>query len=124
MSKPISMAEARRLALKNMTDAEARRDEFARKEAEAMSDTCPNCERLKVKNARMRDTIRNMQIQAERRNFELDAMHFVWCSGSCESGIHRYHSARLTLGLVEEAERNTARLRQWWESHNDSPESA
>ncbi|MAG67728.1 MAG: hypothetical protein CMK74_17995 [Pseudomonadales bacterium] len=55
-----------------------------------------------------------------RRNLELDALHYVWCSGGCTGGVHRFDGEgprAVTLEVVEAAERNTARLRQWYESH-------
>ena len=50
-----------------------------------------------------------------RKNLQLDALHYVWCSGACEGGSHR-HGGELTREIVEEAERNTRRLRARWES--------
>lgn len=51
-----------------------------------------------------------------RKNLELDALHFVWCSGGCDGGVHRWVDERLTEETVIEAERNTKRLREYWES--------
>lgn len=45
-----------------------------------------------------------------RKNTELDALHFVWCSGGCENGVHRFEHGELTPEIVREATRNTARL--------------
>lgn len=52
--------------------------------------------------AAQRREIRNMQVVAERKNLELDALHFVWCSGQC--------GKPLSKEIVEEAIRNTDRL--------------
>lgn len=52
----------------------------------------------------------------ERRNKQLDALHFVWCNGGCSSGVHRWTDEAVTEELVCEAERNTARLRNWFET--------
>lgn len=49
-----------------------------------------------------------------RKNLELDALHFVWCDGACESSTHR-HSGELTQAVVDEAVRNTERLRRRWD---------
>jgi len=50
------------------------------------------------------------------KNIELDALHKVWCSGGCKGGVHRYHEEELTEQMVKLAEKNTERLRQWFES--------
>lgn len=47
--------------------------------------------------------ILRMQADAHRRNEEMTALHYVWCSGGCRGG--------LTEEIVAEAERNTKRLR-------------
>lgn len=52
-----------------------------------------------------------------RKNLDLDALHFVWCDGGCPGGVHRFASdqdVRLTEEMIERAERNTKRLRSWW----------
>lgn len=57
---------------------------------------------------------RQVQLKDEslrEKNLSLDAYHHVWCSGTCASGIHRYHDAPLTEEIVKEAEFNTKRLR-------------
>lgn len=64
---------------------------------------------------RLRATIRDQQRAAEKRNRELDALHLVWCDGSCPSGVHRWASDKVTRQLVEIAERNTKRLRSWYD---------
>jgi hypothetical protein len=46
------------------------------------------------------------------KNVALDAMHWVWCDGSCETGVHRFTEDDLTEEIVKKAERNTARLRR------------
>lgn len=51
------------------------------------------------------------------RNRDLDALHFVWCDGGCETGVHRYDGAgpdAVTEEVVAAAERNTERLRSWF----------
>lgn len=49
-----------------------------------------------------RSQIRRTQTVIERKNKELDALHFVWCSGTC--------GKPLTKDIVDEAIRNTERL--------------
>lgn len=48
----------------------------------------------------------------EKRNKELDALHYVWCSGGCEGGAHRWTDQPLTEEIVSIALRNTQRLIQ------------
>lgn len=50
------------------------------------------------------------------KNKELDALHYVWCDGGCKLGAHRYHDEKVTEDLVLIAERNTQRLRRWFEN--------
>ena len=53
----------------------------------------------------------------QRKNRELDAMYWVWCDGGCPGGVNRWHKEKIvTEGVVEIAERNTMRLRRWWET--------
>jgi len=40
----------------------------------------------------------------------------VWCNGGCKSGLHRWTEEEVTEELVLIAEKNTIRLRQWWEN--------
>ena len=62
--------------------------------------------------ARLRREIRIMQESLERKNRELDALHYVWCDGGCPSGSGRWTEEELTEEIVQAAERNTARLRR------------
>jgi hypothetical protein len=62
----------------------------------------------------LRREIRNMQLVLERKNKELDALHFVWCNGGCKGGTHRYTEQNLTEEIVQLAEQNTNRLREWF----------
>lgn len=67
--------------------------------------------------ARLRAEIRRMQLAAERRNLELDALHMVWCDGGCEGGVHRFDGEGpegITQEIVDAAVRNTDRLKRWW----------
>lgn len=48
-----------------------------------------------------------------RKNRELDAVGFVWCSGGCEGGVFRYDDCTLAEDQVRLVERNTKRLREW-----------
>ena len=73
---------------------------------------------LRQEQDRVVELRRQIEIQGDnnaRRNRELDALHYVWCSGGCEGGVHRFtHPAGgLTEEIVAEAERLVARMRQW-----------
>ena len=50
----------------------------------------------------------------EDRNRQLDVMAWVWCDGGCPGGVFRTTEADLTEEIVEQAERNSARLRRWF----------
>lgn len=61
--------------------------------------------------------IREMQLSLESKNKELDALHYVWCNGGCEDGVHRWTENNLTEELLQIAERNVRRLRTWFMNH-------
>jgi hypothetical protein len=61
-------------------------------------------------------TIKEQAIK--ERNLALDALHWVWCSGGCHKGTHRFGSEEpITAEHVVVAERNTKRLREWFEAN-------
>jgi hypothetical protein len=62
--------------------------------------------------------ITTMQSSLEKKNRQLDALLFVWCSGGCLNGIHRYKDIPLTEELVRTAECNTIRLREYLQNYN------
>lgn len=64
--------------------------------------------------AELNDTLRE-------KNLALDALHYVWCRGGCPGGVHRYSAAPLTEQHVLLAERNTLRLRRWWNNARVPP---
>lgn len=66
---------------------------------------------LEDKLSELKRQIRIKDEALHEKNLALDAYHHVWCSGSCLSGIHRYHDAPLTEEIVKEAELNTKQLR-------------
>jgi hypothetical protein len=71
-------------------------------------------ESLKATIKRLRRQIRIANEGAHRRNLDLDALHYVWCNGGCEGGVHRWTDrAPLTEELVSAAENNTERMRTW-----------
>jgi len=53
-----------------------------------------------------------------RKNLELDALHFVWCDGGCKSGVHRFTDLPpLTKEIVDQALINTTRLFVWYDNN-------
>ena len=75
-----------------------------------------NIRYLEEKLRRQKKDIRAMQESLEHKNKALDALHWVWCSGGCEGGVHRYTEEKLTEEIVKIAEFNTERLRTWFDS--------
>ncbi len=77
----------------------------------------------RIDNDRLRETVRHQrQLMAEqqrvarKRNVDLDALHYVWCAGGCEDGVHRYDgkgAEAITPEIVDAAIRNTERLVTW-----------
>jgi len=55
-----------------------------------------------------------LQQALHKKNLELDAMHYVWCDGGCDSGVHRWTEDTVTEEIVRLAEINTIRLRRWY----------
>jgi hypothetical protein len=70
----------------------------------------------------IRELRRQLTIAQEslhHKNLALDALHYVWCSGGCEGGAHRYGKMRdvpLTEELVLRAEHYVRRLRARFEN--------
>jgi hypothetical protein len=60
--------------------------------------------------AEAKGTISHLQGRLHEKNLMLDALHYVWCSGGCEGGVHRHTDEKLTVGIVGKAVRNTQRL--------------
>jgi len=58
--------------------------------------------------------IREKDEALHRKNLALDAYHHVWCNGGCAGGVHRFDKAPLTEDIVLAAERNTRRLREYY----------
>lgn len=87
------------------------RDQARSELAQSLTDE----ERTQIK--RLREQIGRLELKAMVRNRELDALHYVWCDGGCPSGAHRWDEAGpegLTQAIVDEAVRNTERLKRWW----------
>lgn len=71
-----------------------------------MTTICEGCKKL-------RRQLTAAQENNHARNLQLDALHHVWCSGGCKTGVHRYLPGRLTEELVSQAEAEVKRMRQW-----------
>lgn len=69
-------------------------------------------ELLEVRRLRGEITILNEKLR--KKNIALDAMAWVWCNGGCNGGIYRRSDMQLTEEVVLTAERNTKRLREWY----------
>lgn len=73
---------------------------------------------LERKIDKLKKQIKDKDNSLHKKNKILDAMHWVWCSGGCETGVHRYRTdMQLTEEIVQLAERNTKRLRSWYNNH-------
>lgn len=73
--------------------------------------------RLQEENKELKRQLTFQRENNERRNRELDALHYVWCSGGCSGGVHRYDGQGpdgITQEIVDAAVLNTERLQQWW----------
>jgi hypothetical protein len=70
---------------------------------------------LRAQNARLRREVAQKDACLHQKNRALDALHWVWCSGGCPTGVHRHAGPHgpLTAELVEEAEQAVRRMRQW-----------
>jgi hypothetical protein len=80
--------------------------------------------RLERKVLMQRYALQAAQEALQHRNRQLDAWHWVWCSGGCKGGVHRwpdedgiFRQVALTEEVVQEAERGAQRLRAWWNTY-------
>lgn len=79
-------------------------------------------EKLVAENDQLSQRVRHLNEVLRRKNIALDALHYVWCDGGCETGIHRFvPQVEITEEIVVAAERNTKRLRQWLECRRVKP---
>lgn len=68
---------------------------------------------LERRHRNLLDQVAEQSRSALRREKELDALHYVWCSGSCDHGVHRFDgqgTAAITDEVLRMAVRNTRRL--------------
>lgn len=76
--------------------------------------------RLRAEIEELRQQLAIAQRNNQRRNVELDALHYVWCDGGCSAGVHRYDGKgpeAITPEIVAAAVRNTERLVTWSRNH-------
>lgn len=71
---------------------------------------------LRAEVAELRKQLKAAQANNHKRNIELDALHYVWCSGGCDEGVHRWTEGEITQEVIDAATRNTERLVQWFEN--------
>lgn len=71
--------------------------------------------RLEGRIAEQRHQLEILNEVAKARVAQLSAMWWVWCSGGCSGGVDQKKTGPLTEEIVRLAERNTKRLRLWYE---------
>jgi len=65
---------------------------------------------LKEQNRELRRQLKISQEAAHKKNLDLDAMHYVWCTGTCK-GVHRYcESEDITAEQLTNVMNNTYRI--------------
>lgn len=79
-----------------------------------MGDTDLSYDELKHKFERLQQEMHWKNESWAQKNRELDALHYVWCTGGCTHGVHRYQEEPLTGAIVAEAEKQAKRLRSYW----------
>jgi hypothetical protein len=79
--------------------------------------------RLRTEHERSLEKVRSLKHQLtearennEKRNRDLDVLHYVWCDGGCQGGVHRYCGSPedVTEEVVLAAEKWVGRLRRWY----------
>jgi hypothetical protein len=79
-------------------------------------------EKLKEEKRVLQQEVKAQNESLHHKNKILDAMHYVWCDGGCDKGVHRWMDIELTEEMVEIVERNTKRLRCWYHNHKSKME--
>lgn len=69
---------------------------------------------LEKKVKTLKRQVADMREALEHKNKSLAGLKYVWCSGGCPGGVT--DADEITEEVVQLAERNTKRLRQWWQS--------
>jgi hypothetical protein len=83
-----------------------------------VGDTDLSYDELKKKLERLQQEMHWKNEAWAKKNRELDALHYVWCTGGCPRGVHRYQDEPVTGAIVAEAEKQAKRLRAWWNSYH------
>ncbi len=71
-----------------------------------LHETEKTCEALRSKAERCQREVERLCQLNHQRNLELDALHYIWCAGGCEGGIHRFEAEEkrpLSRELLEAA---------------------
>ncbi|WP_341706489.1 hypothetical protein [Halopseudomonas sp.] len=71
---------------------------------------------LEIKINRLKRELTNQNHALRQRNIALDALHYVWCSGGCQTGMHRFDGGSLTEGVLLQAESAVKRMRTWFDN--------
>jgi hypothetical protein len=71
---------------------------------------CAQILKLEYKIHGLKEQVTRLREALERKNRELDGLHYVWCSGGCESGTHRWTVGKLDEETVNLAVRNVNRM--------------
>lgn len=78
------------------------------------------CEKLRAQMKTLRADVNVKREALERKNRDLDSLHYVWCNGGCEGGVHRYDGKgpeSVTEEIVLQAVHNVNRLITWYNSY-------
>lgn len=63
-----------------------------------------------------RRQMKHLNETLREKNRDLDALHYVWCSGGCTGGAHRWSENNITGAKLRRAERLLRRTRSWHEN--------
>lgn len=69
---------------------------------------------LRERCQRQAEELTHLRTVLEVKNRALDALHYVWCSGGCSSGVHRYQEEPPDAKTVAEGLHNAGRLYTWF----------
>lgn len=67
---------------------------------------------------RLKKEITDKNESLRKKNLELDSMHYVWCTGGCLDGTHRWDGGKLTREVLEKARRNVHRMGVWLDARD------
>lgn len=97
------------------TDHERLQAEAERLQADRAADKARIAE-LEIKINRLKRELTNQSQALRQRNIALDALHYVWCSGGCQTGMHRFDGGGLTEDVLLQAESAVKRMRTWFDN--------